>query len=196
MGKLKYLSHILRKSSTQIYAICVNLDTNQTFCVKSTRNVHYLGLKLYSILRCFSRNLRSWQKNYATAGRTGRAKYQLCACHEKITLFSNLCLPTANITLAFQVSEAGYYPAHSIFQSPALVSLWDPCCASQKVCTSLPPFLAKQSLINPPFLSCVWGCQQLERLPDFQKVGWGTWVYLYSPSFAKPFLPCPVCIGV
>ena len=29
------------------------MNTNQTFCVKSTRNVPYLGLKLYSILHCF-----------------------------------------------------------------------------------------------------------------------------------------------
>ena len=66
MCKGEYLSHILRKSSTQIYAICVIYALIKSF-----------GVKLYSILRCFSRNLRSWQKIYATVGRTGRAKYQL-----------------------------------------------------------------------------------------------------------------------
>ena len=52
MCKGEDLSHILRKSSTQIYAICVIYALIKPF-----------GVKLYSILHCFSRNLRSWQTN-------------------------------------------------------------------------------------------------------------------------------------
>ena len=36
-----------------------------------------LWVRLKSFLRYFPRNLRSWQDFYATAGRSGRAKYQL-----------------------------------------------------------------------------------------------------------------------
>ena len=63
MCKLEYLSKILRKRSTQIYTICVNLNTNKTFCVKSTRNVPYLVLKLHSILRCFFKKITQLTKN-------------------------------------------------------------------------------------------------------------------------------------
>ena len=105
--KLEYLSHILRKRSTQIYAICASLNIYHTFCVKvahkftqyvyclNTYHIfcvkvahkftqsNHLGLKIY-ISRCFSRNLRSWQKNLRDHGRTGRAKYQLCAWNRNL----------------------------------------------------------------------------------------------------------------
>ena len=34
--------------------------------------------KIRRFLCCFPKKLRSWQDFYATAGRSGRAKYQLC----------------------------------------------------------------------------------------------------------------------
>ena len=45
----------------------------------------------YIILHCFLKNLHSWQEFYMTAGRTGRAKYQLCmsACLELSDLYQN-----------------------------------------------------------------------------------------------------------
>ena len=73
MCKLEYLSQPVIKSSTQIHTICASLNTYHIFCVKVAHKftqyektwtlLNHLGLKLYSILRCFSRNLRSWQKN-------------------------------------------------------------------------------------------------------------------------------------
>ena len=35
-------------------------------------------VKFLRCLRCFLKNLHGWQEFYTTAGRTGRAKYQLC----------------------------------------------------------------------------------------------------------------------
>ena len=37
----------------------------------------FFPLRLLRSLRCFLKNLHDWQKFYTTAGRTGRAKYQL-----------------------------------------------------------------------------------------------------------------------
>ena len=39
---------------------------------------HYFWVKFQSNLRCFMKNLHDWQEFYTTAGRSGRAKYQLC----------------------------------------------------------------------------------------------------------------------
>ena len=39
---------------------------------------HYFWVKFKSNLRCFVKNLHDWQEFYTTAGRSGRAKYQLC----------------------------------------------------------------------------------------------------------------------
>ena len=38
-------------------------------------------VKLLNSLRCFLENLHHWQEFYTTAGRTGRAKYQLWSCY-------------------------------------------------------------------------------------------------------------------
>ena len=54
---LEYLAHIFNKSSTQIYAMCVILNTNHTFWVKATRNAPFLGLILKCILRSFPKKL-------------------------------------------------------------------------------------------------------------------------------------------
>ena len=56
---MQYL-HTLRKSGTNVYAICVGW-------VNFVHN-----------LRCLLKNLRSQQKFYATAGPTGPDKYELC----------------------------------------------------------------------------------------------------------------------
>ena len=45
---------------------------------KSRTNTLFLG-KFQRSLHCFLKNLHGWQEFYTTAGRTGRAKYQLCA---------------------------------------------------------------------------------------------------------------------
>ena len=67
MCKLEYLSHILRKRSTQIYAIWVNLNINQIIW----------GLNYIAFRVVFQEIYAAERKIYATAGRTGRAKYQL-----------------------------------------------------------------------------------------------------------------------
>ena len=53
MCKGEYLSHILRKSSTQIYAICVIYALIKSF-----------GVKLYSILHCFSKKFMQLTKKF------------------------------------------------------------------------------------------------------------------------------------
>ena len=81
MCKLEYLSHILRKSSTQIYAICVSLNIFHTFCVKVAHNMcNYIAFRFV-----FKKIYAADEKIYATAGPTGPAKYQLwfqvvCKC--------------------------------------------------------------------------------------------------------------------
>ena len=67
MCNLKFLSHVLRQSSTQIYAICVNLNINQIIW----------GLNYIAFRVVFQEIYAAERKIYATAGRTGRAKYQL-----------------------------------------------------------------------------------------------------------------------
>ena len=77
--------------------MCNNLPNYYQFCVmivqtlhsmlKDGKNMHqlwqkqklshYFWVKFQSNLRCFLKNLHDWQKFYTTAGRTGRAKYQL-----------------------------------------------------------------------------------------------------------------------
>ena len=62
MCKLEYLSHILRKRSTQIYAIWVNLNSNQIIW----------GLNYIAFRVVFQEIYAAERKIYATAGRTGR----------------------------------------------------------------------------------------------------------------------------
>ena len=70
--------------------------TNITLCVLKSKQITHMhlfyiyqlsvkyeslpnfGVELKDFLRCFPIYLRSWQDFYATAGRSGRAKYQLC----------------------------------------------------------------------------------------------------------------------
>jgi len=73
MCKLEYLSHILRKSSTQIYTICVSLNTFHilckfvcyfyAICVNLNTNKIICGWNYITFHFVFQENLRSWQKN-------------------------------------------------------------------------------------------------------------------------------------
>ena len=75
MCKLEYLSHILRKSSTQIHVICVKAWIFfYTFWVKVAHKFtqwNHLGFKLYSISRCFkkftqlTKNLRDRRSHWS-----------------------------------------------------------------------------------------------------------------------------------
>ena len=58
-----------------------------------------LWVKVKGFLRHFPRNLRSRQDFYATAGRSGRAKYQLCVP----SLLSNV-----NATVYFRETKLAY----------------------------------------------------------------------------------------
>ena len=77
---LECLSHILRKSSKQIYAICVNLNTNQIIWGWNYKAFYVIFQEIYA----------ADKKIYATAGRTGRAKYQLCL--HKLQLHCHIAL--------------------------------------------------------------------------------------------------------
>ena len=72
-------------SMCRVYTICVNQTNHYTKITHAHRfhasNVTWtrtVTLALGNFL-IFSENLHSWQEFYTTAGRTGRAKYQLCA---------------------------------------------------------------------------------------------------------------------
>ena len=80
--KLDYLSYILHKNSTQIYAICVNLNTNQIIW----------GWNHIAFRDVFQEIYAADKKIYATAGRTGRAKYQLCCLASAVVIVSNKLL--------------------------------------------------------------------------------------------------------
>ena len=100
---MQYL-HTLRKSGTNVYAICVNLTnayplckmstktytiwknltTHWSFCVRILKTVIavctqyvWAWVNFVHNLRCLLKNLRSQQKFYATAGPTGPDKYEL-----------------------------------------------------------------------------------------------------------------------
>ena len=87
MCKLEQLLHILHKSSkrseskTKINALThfAYLNTHYKFCVKHYSQCTIFGVE---IIKHFALFFAADKKNYATAGRTGRAKYQLYReCH-------------------------------------------------------------------------------------------------------------------
>ena len=67
MCKIEYLSHILHKSSTKIYAICVNSNTYQIIWGWNYIAFHIVFQEIYA----------ADKKIYATTGRTGRAKFDI-----------------------------------------------------------------------------------------------------------------------
>ena len=79
LGKFTQFLHILCND-------CVNIKMKQKIThmhryyasiVIKTRTMNFFLVKLLSSLRCFLKNLHHKQEFYTTAGRTGRAKYQL-----------------------------------------------------------------------------------------------------------------------
>ena len=92
MCKLEQLLHILHKSSkrseskTKINALThfAYLNTHYKFCVKHYSQCTIFGVEIIKHFALFFQEIYAgYKKNYATAGRTGRAKYQLCEPHEK-----------------------------------------------------------------------------------------------------------------
>ena len=84
--KLEQLLHILHKSSkrseskTKINALThfAYLNTHYKFCVKHYSQCTILGVEIIKHFALFfQENYAGDNKNYATAGPTGRAKYQL-----------------------------------------------------------------------------------------------------------------------
>ena len=73
MCKLEYLSHILLKSSTQIYTICVSLNSYHilckvvshfyAICVNLNTKKIIWGWNYITFRLVFQENLRSWQQN-------------------------------------------------------------------------------------------------------------------------------------
>ena len=55
-----------------------HMHTYHASIVIKTGTMNFFLVKLLISLRCFLENLHHWQEFYTTAGRTGRAKYQLC----------------------------------------------------------------------------------------------------------------------
>ena len=101
MGKFTQSLHVLcnddRMNIKDLHNISVNLHILCNNCknikmqqqitrmhryhaqiVIKTRTMNFFQVKLLRSLRCFLKNLHHKQEFYTTAGRTGRAKYQLC----------------------------------------------------------------------------------------------------------------------